>query len=213
MSTALLAYRPPALDVPPYVRRADVSAAEWTGMLLDRARVILWDGVAVGARDEVTPALRLAVLADLVPRRGVVGRCAAAWVHAGGTRPTKVDVLVPAGVRRTDPHPLRRAAEAALPADDVLDLGTGRVTTVQRTGLDVARYAAPDEAVRRLVRLLPLGYDPHAALAALAEMPGARGVDRARRLHEALLPQLPPAVAGAAGLRRGSPAGRGSSRP
>jgi hypothetical protein len=203
VSNALLAYRATAVDVPSLVRRRDVSGAEWTGMLLDRARVPIWDGVAVCARHEVTPALRLAALSELVPQRGVVGRTAAAWVHAGGARPPRVDVLVPAGVRRTDPHPLRRAAEGPLPDEDVLDLGTGRVTTVQRTALDVARYAAPGDAVRLLVGLLPLGLDPYAAVATLRDLAGGRGVQQARAVFGSLLPLLPPALARPAAVRRG----------
>ncbi len=211
VSNVLLAYRATAVDVRPLVRRRDVSAAEWTGMLLDRARVPIWDGVAVCTRHEVTPELRLAALAELVPQRGVVGRAAAAWVHAGGPRPPKVDVLVPAGVRRTDPHPLRRAAEAPLPDDDVLDLGTGRVTTVQRTALDVARYAPPGDAVRLLVGLLPLGLDPYAALATLRGLTGGRGVLHARAVFTSLLPVLPPAW-DRAEVRPGWPADPASSR-
>jgi hypothetical protein len=203
VSSSLLAYRATVVDVPPLVRRCDVSAAEWTGMLLDRARVPIWDGVAVCARHEVTAALRLSALSELVPQRGVVGRTAAAWVHAGGPRPPRVDVLVPPGVRRTDPHPLRRAAEGPLPDEDVLDLGTGRVTTVQRTGLDVARYAAPGDAVRLLVGLLPLGLDPHAALATLADLAGGRGVLQARAVLGSLLPLLPSALARPGDVRRG----------
>jgi hypothetical protein len=182
VSTALLAYRPPTpTGALPLVRRADVSAPVWTGMLLDGTLRPLWDGVAVLAGHVVTPALRLSALEDLVPHRGVVGRSAAVWVHGGGTRPDKVAVLVRPGSRRPDPHPVRRAAQGPLPDEDVLDLGTGRVTTVQRTGLDVARYTAhDDEAARLLSMLLPLGFDPEAAAAALGRLPGERGVQRAR---------------------------------
>lgn len=194
VSNALLRYRAPAVEVRPLVRRRDLSAADWTGMLLDRARLPLWEGVAVCAGHEVTADLRLAALSDLVPQRAVVGRAAAAWVHAGGPRPTKVDVLVPPGVRRPDPHPLRRVGEGPLPDVDVLTLGPGRVTTVQRTGLDVARYAAADDAVRLLVGLLPRGLDPHEALTTLTGLPGGRGVQRARAIFTSLLPVLPPAL-------------------
>ena len=100
--------------------------------------------------------------------------------------PDRVDVLVPIGVRRVDPHPARRAAEGPLPAQDVLHLGAGRVTTVQRTGLDVARYTAQDEAGGRLTALLGVGFDPQAALAALDALPGERGILRARSLLTAL---------------------------
>jgi hypothetical protein len=180
--------------VPALVRREEIPAPEWTGMLLDGARLPLWDGVAVWTGREVTPAVRLAALGALVPRRAVVGRGAAAWVHAGGPRPARVDVVVPPGARRPDPHPLRRAAEGPLPDEDVLRLGDCRVTTVQRTALDVARYVESAEAVGLLVRLLPLGLDPYAALDTLDAMPGGRGVQRARRLVGELLPLLPPAL-------------------
>ena len=188
MSTALLAYRPAVADRSPLVRHEDVPGPLWTGMLLDGALLPLWHGVAVRAGVDVTPALRLAAIRRLVPHRGVVGRSAAAWVHAGGPHPDHVEVVVPVGVRRVDPHPARRAAEGPLPDEDVLDLGTGRVTTVQRTGLDVARYASPDQAVRRLVGLLTVGFDPAAALVALEDLPGERGILRARAL---LLPLVP----------------------
>jgi hypothetical protein len=202
VSNALLRYRPTTVEVRPLAWRWELSAAEWTGMLLDRARTPIWEDVAVCTGHEVTPGLRLAALSDLVPQRGVVGRTAAAWVHAGGPRPTKVDVLVPPGVRRPDPHPLRSAAEGPLPDEDVLDLGPGRVTTVQRTGVDVARFAAPGDTVRLLVGLLPLGFDPYAALAGLRELRGGRGVQRARTLVTALMAVLPPAL-DRADLRRG----------
>ena len=182
----LSAYRATVVDPAPLVRREDVAAPVWTGMLLDGALVPLWRGIAVRADVEVTPAVRLAAVAGLVPHRGVVGRGAAAWVHAGGPGPERVDVLVPVGVRRVDPHPSRRAAEGPLPAEDVLCLGPGRVTTVQRTGLDVARYLAPDEAAGRLSALLAVGFDPQAALATLDSMPGERGILRARTLLSTL---------------------------
>ncbi|HEY0118336.1 MAG TPA: hypothetical protein VGC04_06130 [Cellulomonas sp.] len=180
MSTALLAYRPTGADCSPLVRREEVPGPVWTGMVLDGALVPLWDGVAVRAGVEVTPAIRLAAVGGLVPRRGVVGRASAAWVHAGGPRPDRVDVLVPVGARRTDPHPARRAAEGPLPDEDVLDLGPGRVTTVQRTGLDVARYAPAEEAMGRLAGLIAVGFEPGTALAALDRLRGERGTLRAR---------------------------------
>ncbi len=186
MPAPLSAYRPATDDHPALVRRDDVAPATWTGMLLDGALVPLWDGVAVCAGHQVTAAVRLAALSALVPPRGVVGRAAAAWVHAGGARPDKVDVVVRPGVRRADPHPLRRAAEAPLPDEDVLVLAGTRVTTVLRTGLDVARYVPPDEASLLLRRLLAVGLDPDEALTALDRLPGERGVLRARDLLTAL---------------------------
>lgn len=186
MSTALLAFRPATGTAAVLVRRADVPSLAWAGMLRDGALRPLWDGVAVRADAVVTPSLRLAALADLVPARGVVGRAAAAWVHAGGSPPQKVDVLVRPGGRRTDPHPWRRAAEAPLPAEEVVVLGAGRVTSVQRTGLDVARYLPREQALTVLAPLVPLGFDPRTALVALGGLGGGRGVLRAQAVLEDL---------------------------
>ncbi len=187
MSASLLAYRPDPVVLPDLVRRDELDPLTWTGMLRDGALVHLWHDAAMRADVRPTPALRLAALGSVVPRRGVVGRAAAVWVHAGGPAPARIDVLVSTGRRRTDPHPLRRAVEARLPDEDVMALGDGHVTTVQRTGVDLARWAEPEEAHRLLVGLLPHGFDPDAALASLDVLPGERNVRRAR----AVLGRLP----------------------
>jgi len=184
--TTLLAYRPAPVAASPLVRRADVGPLTWTGMHLDGLLEPLWGDVAVLTGVTVTAELRLAALAPLVPVRGVVGRATAAWVHAGGAAPAKVDVLVRPHARRTDPHLSRRACEAPLPVHEVLVLGGRRVTTVQRTGLDVARFVAGAEARGLVVRLLACGFDPAAALVELDRMPGERSIRSARALLAAL---------------------------
>lgn len=186
MSAALRAYRPDRTVLPPLVRRHQLDPLTWTGMLRDGALVHVWQDAALRADVRVTPELRLAALGAVVPPRGVVGRTAALWVHAGGPAPERVDVLVGTGRRRTDPHPLRRAVEARLPGEDVVTLGPGRVTTVQRTGIDVARWAPPEQARGMLASLLPHGFDRDAALAALDALPGERNVRRARAVLTAL---------------------------
>ena len=142
----------------------------------------LWGEVAAAGGLDVSPAMRLAALEEVVPVRGVVGRGSAAWVHLGGPPPVRVEVLVPPRGRRTDPDSWRVSAEAPLPQDDVLTLGSGRVTTVQRTGLDVARWLPVDEAFRLLVALSSIGFDPAVAGARLEEASGGRGVRQAREL-------------------------------
>ena len=142
----------------------------------------LWGEVAAAGGLDVSPAMRLAALEEVVPVRGVVGRGSAAWVHLGGPPPVRVEVLVPPRGRRTDPDSWRVSAEAPLPPDDVLTLGSGRVTTVQRTGLDVARWLPVDEAFRLLVALSSIGFDPAVAGARLEEASGGRGVRQAREL-------------------------------
>lgn len=186
MSSTLLAYRPVRPAAPALVRRRDVDPLTWTGMVLDGVLVPLWRDVAVRAGEPVTPALRVAAVADVVPRRAVVGRLSAAWVHVGGPAPERVDVLVRRGGRRVDPHPARRVGEGPLPPDEVLDLGPCRVTTVQRTGLDVARSAPPEDARPLLLALRARGFSPDLALSAVERLPGERGTRRARAVLASL---------------------------
>jgi hypothetical protein len=180
MGSRLDAYRPPPTALPSIVRRQDVGAAAWHALVRDRVVRPLWGDVAVAADLDDTPALRSAALADLVPRRGVVGRCSAAWVHTGRRPPDRVDVLVASRGHRADPHPRRAAAEAALAPHDVVRVGPLAVTTVQRTGTDVARWVAAPVALVVLADLCGAGFDPSRALDDLDAMPGQRGVRAAR---------------------------------
>ncbi len=169
---------PPVL--PRTVSRADVGAAAWFGLLRDGVVRTVWGEVAIAADLTDTPEVRAVALAPLVPARGVVGRRAAAWVHTGVFPPVRVDVLVRTGARRTDPHPERLAAEADLPPHDVILVGRVRVTTVQRTGADLARMLPCDEAVPLLRGLREVGFDAERALEELVELRGQRGVRQAR---------------------------------
>ncbi|KQY44099.1 hypothetical protein [Cellulomonas sp. Root137] len=180
MSTRLDEFRPVPPVLPRTLSRADVGAAAWFGLLRDGVVRIVWGEVAIAADLADTPELRAVALAPLVPARGVVGRRAAAWVHTGSFSPVRVDVLVRTGGRRTDPHPERLAAEADLPPHDVVRVGRLRVTTVQRTGTDLARMLPRDEAVPLLTGLREVGFDPERALEQLAELRGQRGVRLAR---------------------------------
>ncbi|NUU17630.1 hypothetical protein HP550_10270 [Cellulomonas humilata] len=186
MSTRLDEFRavPPVL--PRTVSRDDVGAAAWFGLLRDGVVRHVWGDVAIAADLVDTPVLRAVALAPLVPARGVVGRRAAAWVHTGRYPPVRVDVLVGTGGRRTDPHPERVAAEAILPTHDVVRVGALRVTTVQRTGADLARLLPHDEALSLLRGLSEVGFDPEHALAQLVELGGQRGVRQARTLLRSL---------------------------
>ena len=200
MSRLLLPYRPAPSPPVGLVRRESTSPLAWVGMQLEGCAVPLWGDVAAPAGTPVTPTTRLSALLDVVPGRGVVGRLAAVWVHAGGPPPQVLVVLVPPRARHIDPHPGRVSAETDLPACDVQRMGPGRVTTVQRTGLDVARWCPPHEVARALALLVPLGFDPAAAVRSLTDCPGGRGVRRARAAL-AELEETPGEV------RRGSRAG------
>jgi hypothetical protein len=136
--------------------------------------------LAIPADVTTTPELRAAALASLVPERCVVGRQAALWVHTGSHEPPRVAVLVGPRVRRPDPHPGRTTHECELRPADVIRFGGVRVTTVQRTGLDLARWFPVDEALTLLAPLSTHGFDPGAALIALERLAGYAGVRHAR---------------------------------
>lgn len=186
MSLALHAFRPVVVPLPDLVHRRDVGTLSWAGMCRDGTLRPLWGEVAVVSGVAVSAQMRSAALAELVPARGVVGRASAAWVHLGGPAPVRVEVLVPPRGRRTDPDPWRVSAEAPLPPEDVQAMGPVRVTTVQRTGLDVARWLPRQQAVELLHGLCAIGFDPAAASARLEDAAGGRGLCQARELLRGL---------------------------
>lgn len=173
---------------PPTSVTADaVGAAAWYALRRDGVVQPVWGDLARPGDAAETPAVRALSLSPLVPERGVVARGSAAWVHTGHDTPARVDVLVPARARRPDPHPLRIACEAELEDGDVIDLGPVRVTSVQRTGIDVARLLPADQARTALRALVRIGLDAGAALERLQSMSGQRGVVEGRRLLQELV--------------------------
>lgn len=166
--------------MPSIVRRSDVGAAAWFALVRDGVLRPVWGDVAVAADLPCCPDVRGAALVGEVPRGGVVGRGSAAWVHVGGVPPVRVDVLVGPGRRRPPRTDRRTAAEASLESGDVEVVGTLPVTTVHRTGTDVARFEPAARAHRILLTLVAAGFDPVAALRSLDDLPGQRGVRRAR---------------------------------
>lgn len=179
MSTRLDEFRATAPPLPSTVRRDDVGAAAWFGLLRDGVVRVVWGDVALPADLSDTPELRAIALASLVPARGVIGRGSAAWVHTGRYPPVRVEVLVRTGERRTDPHPARVAAEAILPSADVVRVGAHRATSVQRTGIDIARMLPAPQAVPTLRALQDVGFEAARALDRLAGFRGHRGVRQA----------------------------------
>lgn len=164
---------------PDLLHRGALTPGAWTGLLRDGAyRAIGWDA-AVRADLVCDARLRARAIAGRVPSRATVGRASAAWVHLGGHPPMRLELLVGPGARRVDPRPDLLSHEAALSPQDVQVLDDVSVTSVQRTGIDLARY--PDGAVTDplLVALVAIGFDIPAALAALA------GLGRARGIHQA----------------------------
>jgi hypothetical protein len=165
----------PSPGLPLEIVPATVGALTYRTLLRDGVTRHVWGELTVPADVDVTPALRAAAFRGLVPARAVVGRRSAVWVHTGQHPPRRVDVLVPPRSRRPDPHPGRTTHECALPGSDVLELAGVRVTGVQRTGLDVARWFPPGDARALLTALLHAGFDPQQARADLAHLPGYAG--------------------------------------
>ncbi|OIQ65991.1 hypothetical protein GALL_524470 [mine drainage metagenome] len=178
-------------DPPTVVLRDDVGAIGWQVLLREGALEHVWGDLAVPADQPPSPVERARALASQVPARAVVGRSAAAWVHTGLIPPTTLDLLVEPGHRRLAPDPSRRTRECPLPRTDVDDLGGVRVTSVQRTGLDLARWGAPTDPTLliELDALLDLGFDPHKALDALTHLTGQRGLRTAREVLARLAAQ------------------------
>lgn len=169
----------PVPAAPPLLHRDEVFCGAWTGLLLDGAYLpIGWD-VAVRADLECTPELRAQALVRRVPRRAVIGRLSAVWVHLGGSAPPRLELLVGPGARRVDPRPDLQSHEATLADGDVDLLDGVPVTSVQRTGVDVARYVDGPQADRCLHRLVDIGLDVEAALGTLGGLGRARGTRRA----------------------------------
>lgn len=178
--TALAWMRQPPASVPERFDRQQIGPVLWQALLRDGITTHVWGDVAIPADRVETAEIRAAALEGLVPRRGVVGRAAAAWVHTGGPRPARIDVLVAPHARRPDPHPQRVPHECVLPAHDVVARGPLRVTTVERTAIDVARWSREPETTRVLERLALLGgLDPARAVDRLGELAGHRGVNEA----------------------------------
>ncbi len=172
--------RPPVPPADDATSPAVVGAVAFDALLRDGHALRVWGELAVTAGVAVSAEHRAAALGALVPSRAVLGRRTAAWVHTGGSAPSRAEVIVGPRRRRPDPHPLRVTHECALDPQDVVVVAGVRVTTVQRTGLDVARWTSPDTARRVLLRLCSAGFDPAAALRALDALPGHAGVRDAR---------------------------------
>ena len=208
--TALAWMWRPAVAVPDELRASEVGWVPWQILIRDGIARHVWGTLAIAADTPETPRVRATSVSPLVPARGVIGRSAAVWVHTGGPRPRRIDVLVAPRARRPDPHPQRVAHESALPAGDVVEVGPVRVTTVERTAVDVARWAGHDAAslLERLVH--GAGLDPARAIGLLGTLPGHRGTRDARTALVALARLAPGA---AADLSPGAPRSPRARRP
>lgn len=191
--TALAWMWRPAPAVPEQFNRLEIGPILWQTLLRDGLATHVWGQVAIPADRPETPEIRASAVRALVPARGVVGRGAAVWVHTGGDRPGRIDVLVAPHARRPDPHPRRVPHEAVLPPGDLVGIGPLRVTSVERTAVDVARWSRPPETAALLERLVRCGgLDPGRALIRLEAFTGHRGFAEARAALGALEPVVSP---------------------
>lgn len=106
-----------------------------------------------------SPSLRAAALQQQVPaylsHRAVVGQLAAAWVHGCAPLPEVVSLLVDNDGNSVS-LPRRSGCsvrQVRLPAQDVLLVGSTRVTSPLRTAMDVAR-SAPELLARPVLRAM-----------------------------------------------------------
>ncbi|MFI2752089.1 hypothetical protein ACGIF2_01465 [Cellulomonas sp. P22] len=168
------------------VWRDTVGPVAFDALLRDGHVHRVWGDLAVTDGLSVSPAHRAAAVRALVPARAALGRSTACWVHTGVGLPGRVEVLVGPRRRRPDPHPSRSTHECELPPEDLVLLAGVQVTSVQRTGLDVARWEPRSTARALLVALRQVGFDPYAALGQLPDLRGYAGVTDARRVLEPL---------------------------
>lgn len=146
-------------------------------LVMDRSVREIWPGVLVAADIPVGVDERVASVAPELPRDAVLVRHAAVWAHTGIDRPHVVDV-----VQRTRHRSRPRVAVHAdrLRSADILVVTTGRVTTLGRTAVDVARWAPADRLETWLCALVGAGLTRDAVDEALARAAGLIGVIRAR---------------------------------
>ncbi|WP_284294330.1 hypothetical protein [Luteimicrobium album] len=192
--------------LPELLSPADVGGvATWRALCRDGALVPLWNLVAHRATVPVSPAVRARALATVLHGRVVVGGTAAAWVHCGGPPPRRVTALHKARMHRPWPDAAVRVVQATLLANEVVDVGGVRVTSVQRTGLDVARDADVPSAVAWLAHLTAVGFDVRSARLALERRARWHGRSRIREVLDAFEAQRAVRPGAAASAPRGLP--------
>lgn len=146
-------------------------------------------GVYVAAQVPDTVEVRAACVARILPQHCVVCDRSAAWVHgvdmvrlAESTGPPTLDVVSQLGHPPTD-RPGLRGGKRTLAPQDVMELGSVRVTTPLRTACDVARLHGRSDAFAALNEFARLHGITRAELwSVLPRLVGARGVKQLREL-------------------------------
>jgi hypothetical protein len=149
--------------------------------LLREGRIVrLLRGVYLGADVDPDRTLRARALSLVLGGRHLVVDRTAAWVHGGNRIETATDRGVP-----VDLHGRRRhlGSDHPLGPDDVVNIGTVRVTSPLRTALDVARRLAPDRALAALDGMIRSGALEHRRLIeATGSLVGLAGAAQGREL-------------------------------
>ncbi|HEY0189069.1 MAG TPA: hypothetical protein VGC67_16370 [Cellulomonas sp.] len=185
----------PDLVTPDLVTPDLVGSAAFQAMLLDGSLRRVWRDVALPHGTSEASVHRAAAVCPLVPARCVVGLLGAVWVHTGGDPPERLDVVVPPRGRRPDPHPHRRVHALRLEPRDITLVAGIRVTTAERTALDLACCCPEPVAATGLRALVSAGLDVGAVLEGLGSLGGRSGARRARAtLYRQLVaaPEQPP---------------------
>lgn len=126
----------------------------------------------------IGPVERAAAIAPIVPRGLAVAELAAAWVWGAAATAGSPAILYarPRGTRPPSELPGAHVREVLLRADDLVVLGSTRVTSPLRTAVDLARLppdAFDEFALQRLAR--EHGFGRTALLAAIAARPRLPG--------------------------------------
>ncbi len=134
-----------------------------------------------------SPALRAAALALLVPSSAVAAGPAAAWVHSSGTSrsPEVLDLYdLPPHRRGPDLGTLpQRLRCGRLAPHEICRIGPLRLTTAERTALDLLCWSPPRYALEALLVLArDTGLDAGRTRLALERRADRRGVVAARRV-------------------------------
>jgi len=172
---ALPAVPPIAAPIVPRIVRAKHVGGRlaWQVLLRDGVLSALTDDAAVLAGSPVSAQTRAAALSGRVPPRAVVVGATALWVYCGGPLDTDLNLAYRSAV-------FRLGAESH-------DVAGVRVTTPERTALDLAARLPRSAAIAAAVALARSGADLGGALGLLESRsrcvgrPAAREVLRAAR--------------------------------
>jgi hypothetical protein len=157
-------------------------AAAWDILVRDGALRVVRERAAVPAGDRVDASLRASVL-PRPARTGFVAGRTAAWVHAGVPDGGTLDLAYPTGRHRPEVWVGARVWQEPLLSSDVVEISGVRLTSPQRTVVDLALREDPDaavDAVRALVEAC--GVDLRAAARSLELRARVVGRPRARRV-------------------------------